>query len=143
MPGTLLSPDKYLKFLTTRDHIDVHQFDKPAKRGSFIEPDRLSAKDAVNLICDKQSGPDNLLNLSGYRQNAVPLCIDGNPALRLLVDVNTKSSGKTATEQTDELSSCATFTLLGKAGAFSGPHRDRHWLLTSAYNEEGEKLWMT
>ncbi|KAF2181253.1 hypothetical protein K469DRAFT_671425 [Zopfia rhizophila CBS 207.26] len=136
--------DEYLTYLSTKPTIDVHNYGEDINaREKYIHPTRMSSADAIKLFRDPDTEPVNFLNLAGYRPNPVPACMANLRQYSILRNtMEYDQSGKATEVHPNDLSSCTSFEILGKAGAFHLPHMDHHGVITSVRSEEGDKLWL-
>ena len=140
--------EELLVYLSTKDKIDVHRWDKVVdendREAEWRQPDSLDAREAVDLFRDPAKGPVNFLNLANTEDNEVPACIANIRAYSILREISEDNFiGKRAKSNWTDLSSCRAFTLLGKGGAFSQTHWDRAGVLTASRNRGGLKNWLT
>ncbi|KHO10841.1 C2H2 transcription factor [Metarhizium robertsii ARSEF 23] len=122
--GDRLRLEEYVKYLKTRQQLDVHIYRKPAAEGRI--PKRLDSDKAVELFLKESNGPVNLLGLDGYQPNPVHPSISG---LHYFIDLSAIDVG--ASGSREGLNKTATFQLLGSLGAISTPHNDLYGVLTS------------
>jgi hypothetical protein len=141
----LLTIEDYLVHLKNMNKIDVHRYDVPVDlEGEYRIPKKLNAADAIELLCNKKTGPVNFLNLEGWRPNPEPPFLDNLWSYRLFRAVrNDGISGKMIDQNPYDLSACGAFQILGKTGVFSLCHLDHEGAITCCQNDEGEKLWPT
>ncbi|MCJ1482959.1 hypothetical protein MMC06_003125 [Schaereria dolodes] len=147
-PGTgspTVEINEYLDYLASKSTVDVHVFNKQVDPdGRYFRAESLPAAAAVALFRDIDAGPVNFLNLDIYKPNEIPPCFIGVKALDILrTSSETNESGKPLLRQPSDLSSCRSFQICGKKSVFSLPHRDHHGVVTTAFVEEGEKLWLS
>ncbi|KAK7924656.1 hypothetical protein PG985_006710 [Apiospora marii] len=138
-----LSMAQYLLYLRTTPEIDIHDFNQDRSDSHFDIPKRMGSAAAIDLFEDTSKGPVNLLNLGRYKQNPVPPCLSNLAPYQVLELVKEKlESGKKSHIQLSDLSECTAFQICGKRGVFSLPHIDHLGVLTTVFNDEGEKLWL-
>ncbi|KAK6843383.1 hypothetical protein PG987_004243 [Apiospora arundinis] len=133
---------QYLSYLKTTPEIDVHDFNQERSDGHFDIPKRMESAAAIDLFEDASKGPVNLLNLGRYKQNPVPPCLSNLIPYQILESVKEKpESGKRTHVQLSDLSECTAFHLCAKRGALSLAHMDHLGMMTTIFNDDGEKLW--
>jgi hypothetical protein len=131
---------RYLEYLTTKEALEFHRFDQITSNDALVYPDSERGEVAVYYFLEETIGEINFLSLEGFKGNPIPACIADVPAYSVLLAK--AKSGKALVGEPDDLNSSASFQILGKKGAFSLPHRDRHHVLTTIFNDHGEKLWL-
>ncbi|CAJ0549911.1 Ff.00g065060.m01.CDS01 [Fusarium sp. VM40] len=137
---------KVLDILSSGDHVDVHNFEKPFKtdgEGRLIyAPERLSSSQAVELFSQRSNSggpPCNLLNLGCLKDNATPACFSNRNDYSLMhTCINNGKSEKREWHGHD----CSAFQLLASKGAAHLLHVDRHGVYTTALTEEEKQLWL-
>ncbi|KAF2182639.1 hypothetical protein K469DRAFT_586189 [Zopfia rhizophila CBS 207.26] len=136
--------NEYLTYLSTKPSVDVHDYGEDLDaREKYIHPTIISSADAIKLFRDPNIEPVNFLNLAGYRPNPVPACMANLRQYSILRNtMEYDQSGKATNVHPNDLSSCTSFQILGKAGVFSMPHMDHHGVITTIRSEEGDKLWL-
>lgn len=137
-----LDVEEYLHVLKSRGRVDVHVFQRSGSENYL--PQSLDAHDAVDMLRDAGTGPLNMLNLAGYKQNAVPSCIADLPDYDIMrsfsaVTANGKQASSAAN---DTLHTSTQFQLLATEFACHLPHIDRHGVITTVFNDSGRKLWL-
>ncbi|KAF5555101.1 hypothetical protein FNAPI_6230 [Fusarium napiforme] len=138
-----LKIDTFLAWLTCRDALHVHGFSRPSEEGRA--PISMPSKDAKILFepRDKGYGPAlNFLNLRGTKGHAGPECITNMYDYKC-IELSSADNGKTEEEApVGDLDDSTRFQLLATTGAIHLPHVDRHGVLTTVLNEQGEKIWL-
>ncbi|RMJ20317.1 hypothetical protein CDV36_000137 [Fusarium kuroshium] len=152
----------YLSYLESQPALDVHDFGAMfSKQGH--QPQQWPSQDATRRFRDPEPGDRaiNLLNLAGVKKNAVPECLVNIPDYHIITDVGRSGNGKRmkigdqpakrgkrSKGKADgaipiDLTASTHFQLLATRGAMHLPHVDRHRVITTAFCEDGEKLWVT
>lgn len=135
-----LAIEPYLKLLQTRPTLDIHDYDVEIYDGRF-EAVALNSMSAVTRFLDATKGPVNFLNLSGHKQNAMPSCLERLDEYHIMETIRSQN-GKRGEKIVCDLTESTRFQLLASKGAFHLPHVDRHGVITTVFNDEGEKLWL-
>jgi hypothetical protein len=146
-PPHRLDLQQYLDIQASKDQVDLHQYG-PRSGGkgesALLRPDSLEGRDAVAIFRSASRLPVNFLNLDIQKSNPNPWFIADKENLHILRTVRERNdAGKQTNIIVSDLSSCSSFQICGKAGAFSMPHMDHHGVATIVFCDEGEKLWLT
>lgn len=106
--------------------------------GYHHQPIQQSTKNVIEDFLSHEKGPVNLLNLQGNAYDP-PQCLSQD-RFCILDDIKSEA-GKQATRNPADLSSCTRFRICGSQDSHSLPHIDQHGVITSIFNNDGEKLW--
>ncbi|KAL2669873.1 hypothetical protein Neosp_015170 [[Neocosmospora] mangrovei] len=152
----------YLSYLESQPAIDVHDFGAMYSEQGH-QPQQWPSQDATRRFREPEPGDCaiNLLNLAGVKKNPVPECLVNIPDYHIITDVSRsgngkrmklgdqpakrgkRSRGKAEGVIPIDLTASTHFQLLATRGVMHLPHVDRHHVITTAFCEDGEKLWVT
>ncbi|EEU34546.1 uncharacterized protein NECHADRAFT_88830 [Fusarium vanettenii 77-13-4] len=152
----------YLSYLESQPAIDVHDFGAMYSEQGH-QPQQWPSQDATRRFREPEPGDCaiNLLNLAGVKKNPVPECLVNIPDYHIITDVSRsgngkrmklgdqppksgkRSKGKAEGAIPIDLTASTHFQLLATRGAMHLPHVDLHHVITTAFCEDGEKLWVT
>ncbi|KAH7111244.1 hypothetical protein EDB81DRAFT_621663, partial [Dactylonectria macrodidyma] len=143
-PGDRLSLDAYMRLLLGKKTIDVHDFNAELDTEDAPRyPTSMTPQAALDRL--ERSGiddaPVNFLNLHGFKENPVPKCLANAEEYNILRQFGLEA-GKASKPVSRDLYESTVFQLLAGKGAFHLPHIDRHGVITTVFNDVGEKLWL-
>ncbi|CAJ2514311.1 Uu.00g024300.m01.CDS01 [Anthostomella pinea] len=133
-----LNISEFLEQLTIGPMLEFHGFERELPQQGYVTPVKLDSKLAIDKFKDDARGPLNFLNLRGRKPNQVPSCLARLPEYHIIgLGTENGKEGKPGGDLTRSI----RFHLLASKGAIHSAHINRHGMITTIFNEEGDKLW--
>ncbi|KAF7562465.1 hypothetical protein G7046_g1688 [Stylonectria norvegica] len=135
-----MSVSTALAAVESRGDADLHDFASITTHAAIT----MNGRDAVTLFEERRRGaglPVNCLSIKQIKENPTPEIIANLRAYQAISAVG-NGNDKSRARKSHDLEDSQVFQLLATKNAHHLPHIDRHGVITTVCNEDGDKLWL-